>query len=103
MPSSALISAAVAVTPSRMFSSAAVAVTPSRMFSSAAVEVTSTEFRVSAGISTVPVNVGDAVFDLEFTATAIALYSASCSAPLTIFAGLPEVRLSFAVKFVVLV
>jgi hypothetical protein len=73
------------------------------MFSSAAVEVTATVFKVREGISTVPVNVGDAVLDLELTATAMAVNSASISEPLTIFDGFPDVRLSFAVKLVVFV
>ena len=48
-----LISAAVAVTPSRMFSSAVVEVTPSRMLSSAAVEVTPSRMLSSAGVDVI--------------------------------------------------
>jgi hypothetical protein len=51
----------------------------------------------------VPVNVGDAVLDLELTAVSIAVNSESISAPLTILEGLPDTKLSLAVKFVVFV
>ena len=54
IPSRAFISAAVAVTPSRILSSAAVLVTPSSMFSSAAVLVTAVPFIDSASVSKVP-------------------------------------------------
>tara|TARA_R110000803_G_scaffold18624_5_gene49458 strand:- start:602 stop:889 length:288 start_codon:yes stop_codon:yes gene_type:complete len=93
----------VAVIPSRAFSSEAVAVTPSRIFNSAAVEVTATVFKVREGISTVPVNVGDAVLALELTAVCMAENSVSISEPFTILEGLPDTRLSLAVKLVVLV
>ena len=67
MPSIKLMSAALAVTPSKMFSSAvvevtpsiilssdAVAVTPSKMFNSAAVELTVVPFIDKASVSKVP-------------------------------------------------
>ena len=57
----------------------------------------------TVGIVAVPVNVGLAVLALELTAVAMLSNSVSISAPFTTFAGLPEIRLSFAVKFVVFV
>jgi hypothetical protein len=84
------------------------AVIPSRALSSAAVDVTavppSVRFVIAAvGIVAVPVNVGDAVSDLELTAVWIAVNSASISEPLTTFDGLPDTKLSLAVKLVVFV
>jgi hypothetical protein len=81
---------------------------PSRTLSSAAVDVTGVPPKVklviaAVGMVTVPVKVGDAVSDLELTAVWIAVNSASISEPLTTFDGLPDVRLSLAVKFVVFV
>jgi hypothetical protein len=81
---------------------------PSRALSSAAVDVTGVPPKVklvitAVGIVAVPVNVGDAVSDLELTAVWIAVNSESISEPLTTFDGLPDVRLSLAVKFVVFV
>ena len=57
-PSIKLISAAVVVTPSRMFSSAAVLVTPSRMLISAPVEAMAVDPRVIPSVVTpfVPVS-----------------------------------------------
>jgi hypothetical protein len=52
---------------------------------------------------TVPVSVGAAVFAFVATAVAILLNSVSISEPFTILPELPEGRLSFAAKLVVLV
>ena len=51
----------------------------------------------------VPVNTGDALFDLLFTATAMASNSAPTSEPLITLAGLPLTRASLAAKLVSLV
>ena len=55
------------------------------------------------GPVTVPVKVGEAMFDLVATAVAILSNSSSISAPLTILLALPEGNESFAVKLVVFV
>ena len=52
---------------------------------------------------TVPVSVGAAIFAFVATAVAILLNSVSISEPFTILPELPEGRLSFAAKLVVLV
>jgi hypothetical protein len=56
----------------------------------------------SAAVS-VPVNVGEAEFDLVATAVAMLSNSVFISVPLTILAGLPEGNESFVAKFVDLV
>jgi hypothetical protein len=55
---------------------------------------------VTAPAVRVPVNVGDALSDLEFTAVLIALNSAWNSSPLITLAALPEGKASLVPKFV---
>ena len=57
----------------------------------------------AVGIVTVPVNVGEAVFDLVATAVAILSNSVFISVPLTILLASPEGKESLVAKFVVLV
>jgi hypothetical protein len=56
----------------------------------------------AVGANGVPVRVGLLASSLDATADAIALNSVSISVPLTIFAGLPVVSVSFTAKLVLL-
>jgi hypothetical protein len=102
-------SAAVAVTPSKILSSAAVAVTPSRILSSAPVAVSAVAPSVNVpdtvkpATVVVPVNVGDALFALEFTAVCTAVNSVSNSLPRIIFPLSPGGSASLEVKLVLFV
>ena len=97
-----LSSADVAVIPTSALISVADAVTPSRVFSSVAVAVTGVPLMLSAVRETVPLNVGLAVSALVLTAVAILSNSVSNSVPLMTFCGSPLDRLSLGPKAVVL-
>ena len=55
---------------------------------------------LAVGAAGVPVNVGDAISALLFTAVSIATNSAFISAPLTILLAFPLARLSLVAKLV---
>jgi hypothetical protein len=57
----------------------------------------------AVGANGVPVRVGLLLSALDDMAEAMAVYSASISVPLIIFAGLPVLRLSLAAKLVAFV